>query len=147
MSLSNIDDFNISAGKILAKLYETFPVPMNILPEHFVEGGRDACYKFDEFLGAESHNSTAINFLCVAAWLIQEQYVAATDPNRHMGYFKDAVLTQKGLLVLDTIPKSLEYTAPIGERLVKSVKTGAGEAVKSIAREALQIGIKTISGP
>lgn len=120
---------------------------MHVGPEEFIDGGRDACFQFDEFLGANVHNEAAKTFLCAAFWLIQEGYISAHKPNRHAGGFQEVVLTHKGLQVLDSVPKSLEYTAPLGERLVASAKTGAKDALKLAAKEALSIAIKSIHYP
>lgn len=42
--MNNIDKFDILTGKILAKLYETFPVKTSLLPEDF--GVKDAMREF-----------------------------------------------------------------------------------------------------
>lgn len=77
-------------------------------------------------------------------WLTQEGYIR-THGYSH-GICQGAVLTQKGLAVLRSIPDSVSGTAPIGEQLSSAVTSGAKDVARGLVEQALSAGIKIILG-
>jgi len=147
MTSSNIDVFNENVGKIFADLYNSFPVPKEIHPRDFVGIGiaveSESTF---EFSSQEKPKSSEILFFSTVQWLIREGYISATELLPTQVYFRTVVLTQKGLMVLNAVPDSLANKQSLGDRLVSSAKSGAIDLLKSAAKEALSIGIKSLTG-
>ncbi|MNR50332.1 hypothetical protein D3C85_1698370 [compost metagenome] len=59
-------------------------------------------------------------------------------------HFTKAVLTAKGLEVLNAVPDSLAQRTSIGEQLAEASKSGGKELLRSITTEALGIGVRLV---
>ena len=128
---NNIDKFDILVGKILAKLYNEFPINSTLLSEEF--GIKD---NIAEFLGDEAsqnikENNELIFFESSIAWLIQNDIINAK--NSGYGAYYDAALSFKGLKLLKVVPSSVNNERKsIGESLSELVKAGANEGIKKL---------------
>lgn len=137
MALSNIEQFDEIVGKAFALLYESFPVPKPLQPGAFV--GEDNVIDPDGFTGAELTKEAEF---CMAAlhWLEDTGYISARDITPH-GLGR-VVLTAKGLEALKAMPDSLQ--GPLGARLVEATKKEGMELVRSLAGQALGMGLQVL---
>ena len=140
MAVSNIEIFNDLTGRILAELYLNFPLPSYLEAEAFVE----SAMQMSEQLGMEMPTKDAEFFIATSEWLIRAGYIHG-DVSRYT-YVSDAVLTAKGLEVLNAIPKSLTSGPSLGEQLADAAKEGGKETIKGLVTEVLGIGARFI-GP
>ena len=134
----NIARFDQHAGQILALLYENFPVPVLLKSENFVETPR----VYNEHVMADVASDESEFFSHTVAWLTRAGFieVEALDP-RHM-YTRGAVLTAKGLEVLNVQPDNLSRDVSLGERIYTAAKSEGSEMLRSLVREALGIGAR-----
>jgi len=147
MTASNIDMFNGTAGKVFANLYQCFPVPTEIhLRDFFDDKNITEPEQTSDFSPRIILTSSENFVFATVQWLISEGYISAAASLPTQVYFRRVVLTQKGLAVLNAVPDSLVNKQSIGDRLVASAKAGAMDVLKSAAKEALSIGIKSITG-
>lgn len=135
MNTSNIERFDEITGKVLAALYQAFPVPTNLKAADFVE----PAYCFDEILGADMPAPEAEFFIACVHWLAEAGYLRLKGDN--YGIILEAVLTAKGLETLKAVPKSLEDSQSIGERLVEATRSGVMDQVRDLSNSALKRGI------
>jgi len=137
MALSNIERFDETVGKAFALLYESFPVPRPLLPGAFV--GEDNVIDPDGFTGAELTNEAEF---CMAAllWLEDTGYITARDIRPYA--LGGVVLTAKGLETLKAMPDSLQ--GPLGARLMEAAKTEGRELMRSLASQALSMGLQAL---
>ena len=144
----NIDRFNEIAGCVLAHLYQSFPIPAKLKPSSIglKDLGPDdyATISLATVITAPD-DSEAMFFRHTVKWLISNGFLTAM-PYIQSDSFGDAVLTPKGLEVLNSIPESLSAKQPIGERLTEATKTGAKEILRSVASEAISIGVRSFMG-
>jgi hypothetical protein len=140
MALSNIELFDEFAGKIFGQLYESFPVPKELISEEFVPN----TYGKDGDAGVTLFFRKQKVFFSTIAWLQSAGYTSS--PDERSGFTKDVVLTAKGLEVLKAIPDSLKSGPTIGEQLAEATKEEGKEQVKLLVKEALSLGVKLI-GP
>nr|VFJ42975.1 MAG: hypothetical protein BECKFM1743A_GA0114220_1000332 [Candidatus Kentron sp. FM]VFJ43705.1 MAG: hypothetical protein BECKFM1743C_GA0114222_1000332 [Candidatus Kentron sp. FM]VFK05692.1 MAG: hypothetical protein BECKFM1743B_GA0114221_1000332 [Candidatus Kentron sp. FM] len=119
--MNNISRFNECTGKILAKLYEEFPIKTDLEYKEWL--------KEDENL-----NDKNTQEFCRATieWLEESGYIIVYGK-----YYYDmankVILTQKGLEALRAIPESLEEGQKrrnIGEALVAAMKEKAPGATE-----------------
>lgn len=59
-------------------------------------------------------------------------------------HFTKAVLTAKGLEVLNAVPDRLVQQTSIGEQLAEASKSGIKETLRTITTEALGIGVRLL---
>lgn len=137
MALSNIERFDEIVGEAFALLYESFPVPRPLLPAAFV--GEGNVIDPGGFTGAELTKEAEF---CMATlhWLVDTGYITARDVTPH-GLGR-TVLTAKGLETLKAVPDSLQ--GPLGARLVEAAKTEGRELIRSLAGQALSMGLQAI---
>lgn len=133
----NIERFNAKVSLVFALLYEEFPNPMNLCPEHLgitKDLGGIPTWSRDDWE----------QVVHVLLWLTEEGYI------RTNGYTtstcRDAVLTQKGLTILRSIPDSVSGSAPMGERIKDAVTKGAGGLASKLAEQTLLLGIRAAIG-
>lgn len=155
--MSNIDDFNRVIGIVFSKLYDNFPVPLDIHSSHIIldifgpekDGisiSKDDQGEFDFMMTDETTASRAkafemtrvaqnydTIFTSSMCWLSVEGFVRYSDELPDI--YSNAVLTEKGLKALSLIPAGLE--ASIGESLVQTVKSGARDGLGKIAKQAI----------
>ena len=116
-----MEKFNKLVGLIFGKLYEEFPVPVELTPETFLnqiigEDDGEGSFNFDDYFGS------TIKWLETADYIWIEQ-----DDSSFDGPIFAVVLSERGLESLRKVPDSLEGSASIGERLVSFSKSKASE--------------------
>ncbi len=84
--MENIEKFNKLTAQILTTLYEDFPVKVDITPEEFI---KDETRKDRRF------------FINTVMWLAENGYISYGFLDDY-GNFFDTVLTEKGLIVLNS---------------------------------------------
>lgn len=139
MTPPNIDKFNAYAAKVLAALYESFPVPRHLWPGAFIEGGDEAVYDPAGHTGTELMPDAKF-FRSTVQWLLDAGYIQCgqiyeTD-------HADCVLTAKGLEVLSSTPDSLKNAPSLGDSLVSAVKQSAKDGLQVAIREVISMGVK-----
>lgn len=136
MALKNIELFDLYVGKIFVKLYENFPLRIDISP----------C----KMIGKEINEDTLEApkecdiFIDTMIWLEESGYIKySSQEGNH--YFLKVVLTAKGLELLKAVPPSVETKKGIGERLTTLSKIGSEEAIKEAVNIMLSMGVKMFS--
>ena len=115
-------------------------MPSFLAADHFVEAAK----AWNEECQMDLPSKDAEIFIATAQWLIRAGYIhGEVSPYTHVS---DAVLTAKGLEVLNAIPKSLVAGPSLGEQLAEAAKEGGKETVKGLVNEALGLGAR-IFGP
>ena len=139
MAASNINKFDEYTGQILARLYQNFPVPMDISPRDFFTCSAVNVAE-DEW---EYTDEDAKVFLSTARWLVLAGYIHCVSEKR--SYLYKSVLTAKGLEVLKLVPSSVQGGLSIGEQLTTAATEEARETLRGVVSEALSIGARLIS--
>ena len=134
----NIARFDQHAGQILALLYENFPVPVLLKSKDFVA----TPLVYSEHVMADVASDESEFFSHTVAWLNRAGFidVKTIDPS-HM-YTRGAVLTAKGLEVLNVQPENLSRDVSLGERIYAASKAEGSDMLRSLVREALGIGAR-----
>lgn len=137
--MDNISKFDILTGKILAKLYEQFPLKAVLSCDDFGIKNpiRDYLENITQDLKADTTELKFFN-ACVD-WLIQNDFILARQNSS--GDYYDVILTHKGLKTLKFKPKSLnEYSRQsIGEHLLNAVNIAKDESIKSVVNGLLNV--------
>lgn len=146
MATSNIDQFNEITGQVFAHLYQAFPIPTELRPSSIglLEAAPgDYDHESGIVSGAEEKSHAEMVFKHSVDWLIRTGYLTCRQyPGSDV--FEAAVLTAKGLEVLNAVPGSLQQKASIGEQLAEASKSGGKELLRSITTEALGIGVRLV---
>lgn len=148
MTDSNIGRFNEITGQVLATLYESFPVPIKLKPSSI--GLRDlgpddvAMASLMTVITAPD-DSDPMFFKHTVDWLISNEFIAA-KPYIQSASFDSAVLTPKALEVLSSTPESITAKQPLGERLTEATKSGTKDILRTVASEAISIGMRSLMG-
>lgn len=139
MSHSNIEQFDLIVGKTFAVLYQSFPLQKYIEVGHIL----DPKTAFTED-GNYGPVLTEEGEFCRACfdWITEAGYVSG-KVDYQSGSITGAVLTVKGLETLKAIPDSLQ--ASIGDRLVDAAKTEGRELLRSLASQALGVGLQLLT--
>lgn len=140
MTTSNIQRFDEITGQVLGALYESFPVPRQVLIEQFIEDGTT----HNEFLGVDTANSEGKFFLACIEWLSESGYFRYAEKAHGAGVLQ-AVLTTKGLEALKATPASLTSGPSLGDQLVDATKSGTKSILGSIAGEVLSVGSRLVT--
>ncbi|QFT23550.1 hypothetical protein FIV02_18410 [Pseudomonas sp. THAF187a] len=140
MTVSNIERFDELTGRVLARLYAEFPLPIRLMPDKFVE----TSWVVDAFTGALAASADTEFFTATVDWLADAGYLRyqGLDPTKVNG-FTGAVLTAKGLELLKAIPDSLGDS--FGERLREAAATEGREGLRSLVSQVLGAGISLLS--
>lgn len=126
-----MDKFNVLVGHLFGRLYEDFPVPLRVRPEQFLND----TIELDDFEGSFNFMEY---FESTVRWLETAGYIWVTqDLSDDGGAEFDVVLSEKGLETLRSVPKSLEGTASIGERLSSFGRSKASDAVSTLVSLAI----------
>jgi hypothetical protein len=129
MAAQNIERFNIIVGAIFAKLYEEFPVPMDL---HWTEFLDDLMAVDDE-----GRHEYLRFFTATIEWLAYQGYLKIGS-TLSGGRVIKCVLTASTLELLNAVPKSLESEGPsLGDQLVTATKDGVTGKVKDLASDLL----------
>lgn len=142
MATTNIERFNEITGVVLGKLYESFPVKTDIMAVDVV-GKVERMYYISDHEPEDVMTATdedVIFYFDTVDWLKQSGYLSAVGSSDGI---HGAVLTAKGLEVLNATPGSLEK--PLGEKMLDSAKTEGKEALRSLVSQALGIGLQYVT--
>lgn len=137
---TNIELFDEYTGRMLAELYQSFPMPVQ-LDIRKVSGH----INIDEFgMVLDEHgdpSKEADIALATLEWLIESGYLKTRDARSNYGYGR-CVLTAKGLEILKASPESLKEKKYLGDMLVTAVTSGTTDAIKEMAKMIISQGIK-----
>ena len=132
--MKNIEIFNIVTGKLFADLYESFPVPLPINTYSII----------DLIVGKDNYDGVWENEPVVTAsvkWLADSGYIWVRDPE-YQGEEETAVLTPKGLEVLQAMPSSIDSKVSLGDKLIELTTGGLKSGVSQIVKTAISEGVK-----
>jgi hypothetical protein len=129
----NIQQFNTIVARVFELLYDDFPDPCDLGPDHFdltaeVEGEviwRDEAYQ---------------TVLSTIRWLSAEKYVRVHGYSN--GLCLGVTLTQKGLSILNATPDSLHPSETMGAKIKSALADGSKSMVSKVVGQALDIGIE-----
>jgi hypothetical protein len=139
VTTQNIKRFDEYTGQIFAYLYQSFPVPTEIIPREFVEQE-----PIDLDTGEVGDIDKEIRiFSATAKWLVMSGYIHCREEK--LSYLRYAVLTAKGLEILKRTPSSVDGGPSFGDRLSKAAKEEGRETMRSLVSEVLGLGAKLIS--
>ncbi len=134
-----MNKFNKLVGFIFGKLYEEFPVPLELEPNLFFG-------KMAEDLDEEGEFNFPDYFDSTVRWLETAGYIwMPVDKSSYDGPSYDVVLSEKGLEALRRVPVSLEGNASIGERLATFSKTKASETLSTLISLAITTAVQGTS--
>lgn len=126
-----MDKFNTLVGHLFGRLYDEFPVPLRIRSDQFL----NETIEEDDFEGSFNFMEY---FESTVKWLETAGYIRITQDLSDDGCAEfDVVLSEKGLETLRRVPKSLEGTASIGERLSSFGRSKASDAVSTLVSLAI----------
>lgn len=143
----HIDIFNKVVAKALLVLYDNFPRPLDLDPMLI---GMDIV--FSEGLDADSEEMKVLVGTPEATleFLVAEGFVRFKPENRYMGgalKFPDAVLTARGLALLNRVPTSVDeamdrrtYIERFRSAASNGLKTAIPEAIGSLVGGFLAAG-------
>lgn len=136
--MTNIVLFDEYVARILATLYESFPVRIR-LDARQISGMLEE----DEFgvpIDERGKPSKAFD-ICMATieWLIDTGYINSKDKDQY-GY-SWCVLTARGLEILKAVPESVKVQSSVGDKLVQLIKGGSIELAREAAKTAISAGI------
>lgn len=138
----NMELFDEYAAKILAELYETFPVKKTLHAGEFC--GHKDINDFGQPVDENGNPSKAFDIaFSTIEWLIETGYIRSDD--RWQYGARHAVLTPMGLAVLKASPESLAVKETTGDKLVRLLRAGSADAAKDIVRSAIAGGVSLIS--
>ena len=125
--MNKVEIFNKGAALILAKLYEEFPTSIIL-----------DVTKLDTEITEEEANVYA----STVSFLRDEGFIRSGKSVNRGKLTSNAVLTSKGLAVLNSTPEILQDKSPLGERMKDAAKSGSKEVLSAI----MQAVITTAAG-
>ncbi|PIF52746.1 hypothetical protein CLU80_5231 [Pseudomonas sp. 29] len=145
MAAGNIERFNVLVGAIFARLYQEFPVAIELQLEDFEE---QMAVNRPERDGDEYHiRRDAVFFVSTVIWLSNHGYLDSGSQLSN-GTVMGCVMTARTLELLKAMPSNLENKDPsLGDQLVSATKEGMTGKVKELASDfltkAVAFGTKT----
>jgi len=138
----NMELFDEYAAKILAGLYETFPVKKPLNAGDLC--GHTDVNDFGTPIDAHGNPSKAFDVAkATIEWLIETGYIRSDGMWQYGA--KESVLTPMGLAVLKAAPESLSMKETTGDKLVRLLRAGSADAAKDIVRSAIAGGVSLIA--
>jgi hypothetical protein len=126
----NIDDFNRGAAIMLARLYQSFPIPIVIQTAQL-----DECADVPADLRPARRRERAVITSATLGFLADEGFLRYTDragPEADRS-FSAVRLTSKGLAALSRTPDVLEpVNPPLGDRLIGWIGEGTRETLRQV---------------
>ncbi len=136
----NIELFNLICLRLLADLYEEFPVPAVVEPHALAASAVPKDSGLDETFDAAEIADETVNFL------VQEGFISAQG-STNVGFY-GVRLTMKGLAILGAIPVQLVPGEPreplfakISRVLGKGVETVTSETVQAVVSEVFKFAL------
>ncbi|QKN82203.1 hypothetical protein [Scandinavium goeteborgense] len=136
MSKSNIDRFDEIAGRVFADLYDSFPLPIHLKTEDYLQ--KDTIPSEDPIDGTMRYSIEEEIIEATIKWLNNAEFLCYGAERDHV--FVNVTLTPKGLESLKLMPDSVK--GPTGSQLSDAVKTGGIETIKMLANHAIGIGAR-----
>lgn len=124
--MTNIEKFDLYAGKILATLYEEFPVRKNL--HYLSDFGDDVDGRI---------------FASTLEWLIDSDFIECRNQTLDDDLIIGARLTLKGLELLKQKPKTLQKS--FGESLKEYAKKGIDAGITATANDILSSSFAFVS--
>lgn len=147
MAISNIERFDRTVVLVLAELYTRFPMRKALSAGRFIltDDGQqtEALSSRDEYeldMSDPYFKRKQFAFECMH-WLVEAGYLQGKP--KPYDYIEDAVLTEKGLDVLNATPDSLQET--LGEKLQQAAKNGAGETFRALIGQVIGLGVGLVT--
>lgn len=137
MADTNIDRFDRLTGAVFARLYESFPVGVDLDVMEFskvISPGEE----YEEVLGQALNQGEFFNSAVV--WLQDAGFITFSIASLDNSMAYQCRLTAKALQVLKSTPESIGGET-LGGRLGDAVKQGTMGALKTVANEALNRGV------
>lgn len=136
--MTNIEQFDLLTGILLGELYKSFPVPIDVKADAYLEqvvapDDGDAAFNFEQV------------FTSTVCWLDQYGYIHIKRHNSTLAFHEFRIsLSEKGLHTLRKLPKSLqsEDKASIGEVFAQGAKRLAGGVATKLVMDAVDFGIQ-----
>ena len=135
--MENIETFNRIVGLVLADLYSSFPVPLDLRIAHYAE--LVGLCEDPEYMDAGEWEPV----VAAIDWLHAEGFVRGEGVGCEQAFARHAVLSLRGLQVL-SVPSSLQSQESIGTSLTKAAKDGAKQGVAELVKVALFEGGKLV---
>lgn len=137
MSDSNIERFDQLTGLVFSKLYQSFPIAIDL---HVMQFADALVYdkpitEDDRFRGGEPFDF----FDNTIQWLIESGYVVSRHASSYAYTFETCTLTAKALEVLKAVPQSVGGES-LGGRIAAAAQEGATAKLKELAGEVLSKG-------
>ena len=134
----NIENFNNVAAQTFAILYENFPVPCNLrLVEDYAIWWEGNLYE-----SGNKDEPEEVHFIeSTLDWLQDSGYLKYDGYSYPIG-FMDAVLTLKGLEILNAVPDVLTSSHTAGELVTEALAEGASESISDIMKFILSKGLE-----
>lgn len=140
--MKNLKQFDMLTAILLGELYNSFPVPIDVKSDIFLEriissDDEDSVFNFEKV------------FSSTVRWLDQYGYIQINRDNSNLAYSEFKIsLSEKGLHLLRKIPKSLQPSKRrlIGEILAKEAKKISGTLATQLIMDAINYGVKASTG-
>ena len=148
----NMELFDEYAARILADLYEAFPVKKPLNASDYC--GHSEINDYGEPIDENGNPSKAFHIArATIEWLIETGYIRSDGMWQYGA--KPAVLTPMGLAVLKAAPeqaseatpcqKSLAVKETTGDKLVRLIRAGSADAAKDVVRATIAGGAALIT--
>lgn len=135
MQMTNIERFNVLVGVVFAKLYESFPVPVELSVQDFVEQLVDDSEQSDE--SEYVRGGYGKFFTSTIVWLGDHGYLIRGS-TIGVSTVRGCVLTANALEILNAMPDNLQVKGPsLGDQLISATKDSVKEKVKDLGGEFL----------
>ena len=138
--MQNIDLFNEYVARILAQLYESFPVKEKLYASTISGHTDDNRYGTICAPDGSESKEAQVAFHTIG-WLVDNGYVRA-EQRLDGRYYDYCALTEKGLKVLQAVPDSVQTTETVGEKLVRLTKEGGGDLARDFIKSLLTLGVQ-----
>jgi hypothetical protein len=130
----NILKFNDTVATIFELLYDDFPDPVDLGPDHF--DLTDTAVDGTKVWQDEGYQTV----LATVRWLHEEGYIRLIGYSN--GICQATTLSQKGLVVLNAVPDSLSPTETIRKKIRDAIASGSKSMVSKAIDQAFNFGLK-----
>ena len=141
--MNNIDQFNQYTAAIFAKLYDAFPVRIELTADDItgIEFDRESLFYENNVQSPKEWD------FCVATWewLKEAGYIWHEGGSSEGWKACYAVLTPKALEALRSTPDTIDSGRTVGDRLREVAKAGSQEMVKQTVQLAMVSALKLIN--
>lgn len=134
---TNIDRFDRLTGAVFAKLYESFPIAVDLCAMEFSKV-ISSNQEHDELLG-QIFNQDEF-FSSTVVWLRDAGFITFSMTSLDNSEAYQCRLTAQALQVLKSTPQSIGGET-LGGQLGDAIKQGTMGALKTVANEALNRGV------